>query len=73
MGISKRSMLIMNSLVSDTFEKIATEAAKLCKYNAKGTLGSRDIQSAIRLVLPGELSKHAISEGSKAVAKLNAK
>jgi hypothetical protein len=25
------------------------------------------VQSAVRLVLPGEVAKHAISEGSKAV------
>ncbi|KAF8822504.1 histone H2Bb [Cardiosporidium cionae] len=68
-GISKKSMIIMNSLVSDTFEKVAMEAGKLCKYNKKDTLSSREIQTAIRLVLPGELSKHAVSEGTKAVTK----
>ena len=29
----------------------------------------QDIQAAVRLVLPGELAKHAVSEGTKAVAK----
>ncbi|KAF4704481.1 hypothetical protein FOZ62_000166 [Perkinsus olseni] len=64
-GISKKSMMIMNSFVNDTFEKIVSEAAKLCKYSTKGTLSSREIQTAIRLVLPGELAKHAVSEGTK--------
>ena len=68
-GISKRSMAIMNSLVADTFEKIAVEAGHLCKYSSKGTLSSREVAAAIRLVLPGELSKHAVSEGTKAVTK----
>eukprot|EP00919_Chromeraceae_sp_WS-2016_P009176 GHVR01021575.1.p1 GENE.GHVR01021575.1~~GHVR01021575.1.p1 ORF type:complete len:124 (+),score=13.47 GHVR01021575.1:73-444(+) len=68
-GISKKSMSIMNSFVNDTFEKIAVEAGKLCKYTKKETLSSREVQSAIRLVLPGELAKHAISEGTKAVTK----
>ncbi|KAF4723272.1 hypothetical protein FOZ63_015726 [Perkinsus olseni] len=68
-GISKKSMMIMNSLVNDTFERIMTEASKLCKYSNKGTLSSREIQTAIRLVLPGELAKHAVSEGTKAVTK----
>ena len=68
-GISKKAMSIMNSFVSDTFEKVATEAGRLCQYNSGVTLGSREVQSAVRLVLPGELSKHAVSEGTKAVAK----
>jgi histone H2B len=32
-------------------------------------MASRDVQSAVRLQLPGELAKHAISEGTKALAK----
>ena len=31
---------------------------------------AQDIQAAVRLVLPGELAKHAVSEGTKAVAKV---
>ena len=69
MGVSKRSMAILNSLVNDTFEKIATEGGKLCRYSKKGTLSSREVQTAVRLVLPGELAKHAVSEGTKAVTK----
>ncbi|ODM86519.1 Histone H2B.3 [Orchesella cincta] len=31
------------------------------------TITSREIQTAVRLLLPGELAKHAVSEGAKAV------
>lgn len=68
-GISRRAMSIMNSLISDTFERLATEAGRLCRYNKKVTLSSREIQTAVRLVLPGELAKHASVEGTKAVSK----
>ena len=68
-GISKRGMSIMNSFINDVFERIAGEAGKLCKYNNKATLSSREIQTAVRLALPGELAKHAVSEGTKAVTK----
>jgi histone H2B len=68
-GISKKSMSIMNSFIGDIFGRIATEAGRLVQYNAKATLSSREIQTACRLVLPGELSKHAVSEGTKAVTK----
>ncbi|POW18088.1 hypothetical protein PSHT_06218 [Puccinia striiformis] len=63
-GISNKAMLIMNSFVNDIFERIATEASKLALYNKKSTISSREIQTAVRLILPGELSKHAISEGT---------
>ena len=68
-GISKRSMHILNSFVADIFEKIALEASKLVRYNKKHTLSSREVQTAVRLLLPGELAKHAVSEGTKAVTK----
>ena len=68
-GISSKGMLIMNSFVNDVFERIAGEAAKLAKYNSKATISSREIQTAVRLLLPGELAKHAVSEGTKAVTK----
>jgi len=42
---------------------------QLSRVNKKPTLTSREIQTAVRLVLPGELAKHAVSEGTKAVTK----
>merc|ERR1711934_355127 len=61
-GISSKSMSIMNSFTNDIFEKIASEASRLTRYTKKGTLSSREIQTAVRLILPGELAKHAVSE-----------
>ena len=68
-GISKKGMSIMNSFINDIFGTLAGEAGKLCKYNKKATLSSREVQTAVRLCLPGELAKHAVSEGTKAVTK----
>ena len=68
-GISKRSMNIMNSFINDIFERTALEASKLVRYNKKHTLSAREVQSAVKLLLPGELAKHAIIEGAKAVNK----
>ncbi|CAM9833317.1 unnamed protein product [Ascophyllum nodosum] len=66
-GISKRGMSIMNSFINDVFERVAGESGKL--YHKKATLSSREVQTAVRLMLPGELAKHAVSEGTKAVTK----
>merc|ERR1711903_4837 len=68
-GISKRSMSIMNSFINDLFEKLCSEASKLVRYNKRNTLSSREVQTAVRLLLPGELAKHAVVEGTKAVTK----
>lgn len=68
-GISSKAMSIMNSFVNDIFERIANEASRLSHYNKKSTISSREIQTGVRLLLPGELAKHAVSEGTKAVTK----
>ncbi|CAI9559422.1 unnamed protein product [Staurois parvus] len=68
-GISSKAMSIMNSFVNDIFERIAGEASRLAHYNKRSTITSREIQTAVRLLLPGELAKHAVSEGTKVVTK----
>lgn len=67
----------LNNDSSQTLDKIIhaigckiVDAALLCQKSMKmQTLSSRLIQSAVRLVLPGELAKHAVKEGTKAVTK----
>ncbi|XP_065267608.1 histone H2B 8-like [Emys orbicularis] len=68
-GISSKAMGIMNSFVNDIFERIAGEASRLAHYNKRSTITSQEIQTAVRLLLPGELAKHAVLEGTKAVTK----
>ena len=70
-SISSQAMSIMNSFVNDLFERIASESSRLAHYNKRTTISSREIQTAVRLLLPGELAKHAVSEGTKAVTKYN--
>ncbi|XP_009896854.1 late histone H2B.L4 [Dryobates pubescens] len=68
-GISSKAMSIMNSFVNDIFERLASEASRLAHYNQRSTISSREVQTAVRLLLPGALAKHAVSEGTKAVTK----
>ena len=68
-GISSKAMSIMNSFVNDIFERIANESSRLANHNGRSTISSREIQTGVRLLLPGELAKHAVSEGTKAVTK----
>ncbi|RUS68712.1 hypothetical protein EGW08_023526 [Elysia chlorotica] len=68
-GISSKAMSIMNSFVNDIVKRTSAEASRLAHYNKRSTITSREIQTAVRLLLPGELAKHAVSEGTKAVTK----
>eukprot|EP00011_Vannellida_sp_DIVA3-517-6-12_P014793 CAMPEP_0114614416 /NCGR_PEP_ID=MMETSP0168-20121206/5643_1 /TAXON_ID=95228 ORGANISM="Vannella sp., Strain DIVA3 517/6/12" /NCGR_SAMPLE_ID=MMETSP0168 /ASSEMBLY_ACC=CAM_ASM_000044 /LENGTH=125 /DNA_ID=CAMNT_0001825465 /DNA_START=33 /DNA_END=410 /DNA_ORIENTATION=+ len=70
-GISRKAMIVMDSFVHDIFERLASEAGRLARYNSRHTITSREIQTSVRLILPGELAKHAVSEGTKAVTKYN--
>ena len=68
-GVHPKAMSVLNSMTNDLFERIAAEASRLAQRNKKSTITSREIETAVKLVLPGELVKHAVSEGSKAVTK----
>ena len=46
---------------------IAALRSSTAQYDKALTLKSREIQTGVRLVLPGELAKHAVSEGTKAL------
>ncbi|XP_001511074.1 histone H2B type 1-P-like [Ornithorhynchus anatinus] len=68
-SISTKAVGIMDSFINDIFERIASEASRLARYNKRSTITSREIQTAVLLTLPGELARHAVSEGTKAITK----
>ena len=69
-GISKKCMEAMNSLVNDLFERIATEASNLARKSHRNTIGKKEVESASKLVLNGgELFNLAQSFANDAVAK----
>ena len=68
-GISSKDMSIMNSFDYDLFERIAAESSRLAHYSKRSTISSREVQTAVRLILLGELAKHTVSEGTKAFTK----
>ena len=69
-GVSKRCMEAMNSLVNDLFDRIATEASILARKSHRNTIGKKEIESASKLVLNGgELYKAAFEFANDAVSK----
>lgn len=69
--ISSQAMVVMNDMIADVFRKLATECGELCKHNKRATLSVRELQTIVRLFLPGELGKHAFAEGFKAIQRNN--
>lgn len=69
--LSKAAVRVLSSFVEDMFNKIQSEAVFVARINKVKTLTAREIQTSARLLLPPELAKHAMSEGTKAVAKYN--
>ena len=59
----------LNHIIVRLGEKIAEKAFQLTEKEHRRTINVRAIANATRLILPGELTKHAHSEGSKAVTK----
>lgn len=69
LGISKKAMAIMDSIVVTTYQKLMNEIPKLLKVANRRTVSEREVESAVRQVYPGELKKYAIAAGTTAVTK----
>ena len=67
--LSGKAMKIVDSFVRDMFERLATQGAQVARTNKRSTLSTKELQTAVKLLLPTELAKHAMSEGAKAVSK----
>lgn len=70
-GISGAALSIMVNLVKVDITKIVKVINQLLVRSGAKTVTDRDVQSAVKLCLPGELAKHAVSEGLKAIRKYN--
>ena len=69
LSLSRESVNVLDSFVKDMFERIAEEAGRLAHSNKRCTIMTEDIQTSVRLLLPGELGKYATSEATKSVIR----
>lgn len=72
MGITLTTLKGLDILIRGLADTITHRAMELVRLSGANTITSRDIQSAVSSVLPGELAKHGNSEGTKAIMKFNA-
>ncbi len=54
-GVSKKAMTTLNQMMADKFETLMNEARGLVINQKKGTLTSKEIETACRLMIKGEL------------------
>ena len=59
-----------NACEIGVFHRLAEAAGRLAIIDRRSTIKTRDVQSAVRLVLSGALQTHAVSAGTRAVTRL---
>jgi histone H2B len=67
--ISKKSMALLNDIMVELFDKIMKESRELMVYSKKHTLTSKEIETAVRLLFPGELQKLAVNTSRAAMQR----
>ncbi len=71
-SITSNASSVMNDIVNDIGQRIAQVAvhstSSLFNGNERMTVSSTGIQSAVRVIFPWELAKHAVASGTKAVS-----
>lgn len=60
LGVSKKAMGLINDLLVELFDKVMTESRHLMIHSKKNTLSSKEIESAAKILFPGELQKLAV-------------
>ncbi|XP_041047611.1 histone H2B-like [Carcharodon carcharias] len=68
--ILSKAVSVTNSFVVNVFEHVASEDSHLIHYK-RHTISASEIPSAIHLLLPGELAKHAVSKCTRAITKIH--
>ena len=63
--IKLKTVTILDSFCNNHFERIAAGAEKLAKVRGKVIITSLDVQTALKLLVPGDLAKHAIAAPRK--------
>ncbi len=64
-GLSAKNTL--NLMIQNTVERILDVSQDLVQLSNRKTIGSREVQSGVIMILPGELAKHAVSEATRSL------
>ena len=67
-GISKNAINMLNEVLIDSYDQILNEARTLALHSKKATISSKECESAVKLLIPGELGKESVNQGRRALA-----
>ena len=68
-GMNGETLRTVDAITKSLGNLLGDKASELARKSGKKTVSAREIQTAVRLFFPGELAKHSVTEGTKAVAK----
>jgi histone H2A len=71
-GMTAGTRSVVEGMISNLLNRFAVVISELLQLSKHKTITSREVMSAVRLVYPGELAKHAMGKISDAVTKYNA-
>lgn len=71
MGITKRAIEILNVIAKVIFERLVLHSSRLARYNSRKTITAREVMTTVRMNLPGELGKHAVTNVTRAMTTYN--
>jgi histone H2A len=70
-GITGNASGEIDLIIKQILFRLIEVSNVLLSVSKRKTVTAREIQSAVRLILPGELAKHAVSEGTRSLVKYN--
>jgi histone H2A len=68
-GMSTPAMDAMDSTMRIVANRLGAQAREFTRGEKLKTISNREVQGAVQALLTGELSRHAVNEGTKAVTK----
>lgn len=71
-GLSGDGLVMINNIVRILLSRSMNSVNRVMISTGTKTISSREVQTSVRLLFPDELSKYAVSEGTKSVIKYNA-
>lgn len=69
LGVSNNAIMACNGVLETLLARLIKQSATVAKKGKIGTLKARQVQAGTRVLLPFDLSKQAVSNGTSAVTR----
>ncbi|KAM4701856.1 histone H2B type 1-A-like [Discoglossus pictus] len=67
--MSEDATTLVHHVIKEFLNRVLNACTQLVHYSGRKTLSSRELQAAVRLILPKGLAKSAVNEATKSVAQ----